>query len=120
MNFWKKKVDKSKFLSFFRGGLIFFHQCKTEFKCFKQDGDISLNRKHLKLVDQFIYLGSNISSTENDINISIGKAWAVSYSLSIMWKSDLSAKIKAEFFIAVLALLYGCNVWTNETLKEKR
>ena len=27
------------------------------------------------LVDQFIYVGSNISSTEGDVNIYIGKAW---------------------------------------------
>ena len=27
----------------------------------------------LKLVDQFTYLNSNISSTENDVNIHIGK-----------------------------------------------
>ena len=28
---------------------------------------ISLNNKPLKLVDQFIYLGSNITSTESDV-----------------------------------------------------
>ena len=43
---------------------------KTEFTCFNQDGAISsLNNKPLKLVDQFIYLSSNISSTENYANI---------------------------------------------------
>ena len=41
---------------------------KTEFMCFNQRGDIStLNDRSLKLVDKFIYLGSSISSTENDI-----------------------------------------------------
>ena len=35
---------------------------------FKQDGAISsLRDKLLKLVDQFIYHGSNISSTESDL-----------------------------------------------------
>ena len=34
----------------------------------------SLINKSPKLVDQFIYLGSNISSTENDVNIHIDKA----------------------------------------------
>ena len=29
----------------------------------------------LKLVDQFIYLGNNISSTESNVNIGIVKAW---------------------------------------------
>ena len=47
---------------------------KTEFMCFKQDAAIStLNGKPLKFVDQFIYLGSNISSTERDANLCIGR-----------------------------------------------
>ena len=38
---------------------------KTELMCFNQDGAVStLNGKPLKLVDHFIYLSSNISSTE--------------------------------------------------------
>ena len=42
----------------------------------KQDADIfTPNGKTLKLIDQFTYLGSNISSTESDVNIHIGKAW---------------------------------------------
>ena len=41
---------------------------------FNQDGAILLNGKPLKLVDQFIYLGSNILSTENNVNICIDKA----------------------------------------------
>ena len=41
---------------------------------FNQEGVISsLNDKSLKLVDQLIYLSSNISSTESDVNIHIGK-----------------------------------------------
>ena len=48
---------------------------KTEFMCFNQDGAISsLNGKSLKLVDQFIYLSSNISSKKIDTRIRIGKA----------------------------------------------
>ena len=44
---------------------------KTEFMCFKQDVAIpSLNGKSQKLVNQFIYTGSNISSNESDISIS--------------------------------------------------
>ena len=47
------------------------NSAKTEFVCFNQDGPISLNGKPLKLVDQFVYLCSNIFSTERDVNISI-------------------------------------------------
>ena len=40
--------------------------------CFNQDGDISLlNGNPLKLVEQFIYIGSIILSTENDVNMRI-------------------------------------------------
>ena len=48
----------------------------TEYMCFNQTGDIStLNGSSLKLVDKFTYLGSSVSSTENDIktlSIAIG------------------------------------------------
>ena len=48
---------------------------KTEYMCFNQRGDIStLFGSSLKLVDKFTYLGSSISSTENDINTWLAKA----------------------------------------------
>ena len=58
-----------------------------EYMCFHQKRDISkLNGGSLKLVDKFTYLGSSISSTENDINLQLGKAWTATDSLSIIWK----------------------------------
>ena len=43
--------------------------------CLKQDGAIStLSCLPLKLVKQFTYLSSNISSTESDGNLCMGKA----------------------------------------------
>ena len=57
-----------------RGIGHFVNSNKTEFMCFNQDGAMSsLNGKPLKFV-QFIYLSRNISSTESDFNICIGKA----------------------------------------------
>ena len=48
---------------------------KTEYMCFNQRDDIStLSGSSLKLVDKFIYLGSNVSSTETDINTWLAKA----------------------------------------------
>ena len=41
---------------------------KTEYICFNQTGDITLNGSSLKLVDKFPYLGSSVSSTETDID----------------------------------------------------
>ena len=62
---------------------------------FNQDSaTLSLKNKPLKLVDQFTYLGSNISPTESDVNTRIGKAW----NAIIMWKSDFSDKIEREFY----------------------
>ena len=48
---------------------------KTEFMmCFKQGIAISiLNGKPMKLVNQFKYFDSNISSTKSDVNIHTGK-----------------------------------------------
>ena len=49
---------------------------KTDFMCFNQRGNFStLDGWSLKLVDKFTCLGSNISSTENDINTRLAKAW---------------------------------------------
>ena len=51
---------------------------KTEYMRFNKNkkGDIStLNGGSIKLVDKFTYLGSSVSSTENDINTRLAKAW---------------------------------------------
>ena len=90
---------------------------------FNKDGVISsLNCKALKIVDQFIYLGSNILSTESNVNIYIDKAWTAIGRLMIWWKSDLSDKIKWGFIQAVTMseLTYNCTAWTlTEMFGEK-
>ena len=68
---------------------------KTEYMCYNQTGDIStLDGTSLKLVDKFTYLGSSISSTEKDIDTRLTKAWTAIDRLSIIWKSDLTDKMK--------------------------
>ena len=68
---------------------------KTEYMCFNQTGDISTrDGSSLKLVDKFTYLGSNVSSTEKDIDTRLTKAWTAIDKLSIIWKSDLTDKMK--------------------------
>ena len=72
-----------------RGIGLYVNADKTHYMCFKQGGAISNFRSNsFKLVDQFTYLGSNISSTESDVNIQLGKAWTIIDNLSIIWKSD--------------------------------
>ena len=69
---------------------------------FKQEGATSfLSGKYLKLVVQIIYLGSNISSTESGICLRLVTAWNTINRLLLLWKSDLSEKIKRDFFQAV-------------------
>ena len=86
---------------------------KTEYMCYNQTGDIStLDGTSLKLVYKFTYLGSSISSTEKDIDTRLTKAWTAIDSLSIIWKSDLTDKMKRSFFQAAVVsiLLYECTI----------
>ena len=83
---------------------------KLKYVCFNQKEDISiLNGGSLKSVDKFTYLGSSVSSTENDIYMHLAKAWIAIDRLLIIWKSDLSDKIKLIFSQAVVVsvLQYG-------------
>ena len=80
------------------------------------------NSSPLKLVDKFTYLGSSVSSTETDINMRLAEPWAAIDRLSVIWKSDLSDKMKCSFFQAAVVsiLLSGCTTWTLTKQMEKR
>ena len=96
---------------------------KTEYKCFNQIGDISTQEgTSLKLVEKFTYLGSSVSSTEKGIDTWLTKAWTAIDKLSIIWKSDLTDKMKRSFFQTAVAsiLLYGCTTWTLTKRQEKK
>ena len=91
--------------------------------CYNQTGDIStLGETPLKLVDKFTYLGSSVSSTEKDIDTWLTKAWRAIDWLSIIWKSNLTDKMKRSFFQAAVVsiLLYGCTTWTLTKRLEKK
>ena len=95
---------------------------KTEYMCYNQIGDIStLNGSSLKPVDKFTYLGSSVSSTKTDIDTRLKKAWTAINRLLVIWKSDLTDKMKRSFFQAVIVsiLLYGCTTWTLTKQLEK-
>ena len=85
--------------------------------------DIStLDGTPLKLVDKFTYLGSRVASTEKDIDTRLTTASTAINRLSIIWKSDLTDKMKRIFFQAAVAsiLLYGCTSWTLTKRLEKK
>ena len=91
--------------------------------CYNQTGDIStLDGTSLKLVDKFPYLGSSVSSTKKDIDTRLTMAWTAIDRLLIIWKSDLTDKMKRSFFQAAVVsiLLYGCTTWTPTKQLEKK
>ena len=84
-------------------------------------GDIStLGSSSLKLVDKFTYIGSSISSTKKDIDTRLTKAWTAIDRLEVIWKSDLTDKMKSSFFqAAVVSIqLYGCTTLTKRMEKK--
>ena len=96
---------------------------KTEYMCYNQTGNITtLDGASLRLVDKFTYLESSVSSTENDIDTRLTKAWTAIDRLSIIWKSDLTDEMKRSFFQAAVVsiLLYGCTTWTLTKRLEKK
>ena len=68
---------------------------KTEYVGFNQTGAIStLNSSSLKLVHKFNYVGSSILLNEMDIYTRLAKGWTAFDRLSVIWKSDLTDKMK--------------------------
>ena len=97
---------------------------KTEYMCFNQRGNISTqNGSSLKLMGKFTYQGNNASSTEKNINTQLAKACTAIDRLSVIWKSDLTDKMKRSFLKAAVVsiLLYGRTAWTlTKCMKKKR
>ena len=62
-----------------------------------------------------IHLGSSVLSTETDIDTQLTKAWTAINRLSVIWKSELTDKMKRNFFQAATVpqvckstKVYGC------------
>ena len=58
----------------------------------------------------------------SDISTRRAKAWATIDRLSVIWKSDLTDKMKRSYFQAAVVsiLLYGCTTWTLTKRIEKK
>ena len=82
----------------------------------------SVNGTQLKSVDNYTYPRSEISSIDKDINIRIAKSLSALDKLSSIWKSNLMATLKRNFFRAVIesVLLYGSEVWTLTKKLERK
>ena len=90
---------------------------KTEY----MSSNHTLNDGPLKLVDQITYLGSRVSSTENDINARPAKPWTTIDWLSVIWKSNLTDKTKHSFFHVVLVSILWCGfaIWTLNVRRKR-
>ena len=70
---------------------------KTEFMCFNQRGDIStLNGRFLKLVENSPTLDATTHLRKMTSITRLAKAWTAIVKLLVIWKSDLSDKIKRK------------------------
>ena len=60
--------------------------------------------------------------SEKDIETRLTKAWTAINRLSIIWKSDLTDKMKRSFFQEAVTsiMLYGCTTWTLTKRLEKK
>ena len=73
-----------------------------------QKGDIfTLNYGSLKLMYKFTYLGSSVSSTENDINTWLAKEWTAIDRLSVNESQTYPIRLKA-FFSKQRSCPYHC------------
>ena len=59
---------------------------------------------------------------ETDIDTRQAKVWIAIDRLSVIWKSDLTDRMKRSFFqaAAVSILLYGCTTWTLTKRRQKK
>ena len=69
---------------------------------------------HLETSGQVHHFRNSVSSTEKDINTWWAKTWTAIDRLSVIYKSDLTDKIKRSFFQAAVVsiLIYECTTWT--------
>ena len=104
---------------------LFLNETKTEY--INQTSDILSHIKTLagtilKEKDDYVYLGSHISSSEKDFMVRKGMAWSACNNLHKIWISKLDTKIKIQLFKCLIEpiLLYGCETWTLSKKAEKR
>ena len=73
-------------------------------------------------VEDFVYLGTWIASSEHDFLVRKAKAWAACHRMRTIWQSDMRRDLKINLFQATVEsiLLYGSETWTiTEALKKK-
>ena len=82
---------------------------------------LSMNNDEVEKVSDFKYLGSWVSSTEQDIKVRRALAWNALHKMSKVWKSTLRDDLKRRLFVATVesVLVYGAESWTLTVKQEK-
>jgi hypothetical protein len=82
----------------------------------------TINGYALKLVNDYEYLGSYISSSEEDFNTRKGMAWSACNDLHKIWVLDLNLNMKIDIFKTLIEpiLLNGSETWTLSSKLQKR
>ena len=105
---------------------LYLNETKTEYmnKCslHTNDGIKTLQETLLKLVEDYKYLGSYISSSLKDFITRKGMTWSACNDLNKIWKSHLNKNIKLQIFKTIIEpiLLYGSETWTLSKKMEAR
>ena len=78
--------------------------------------------KSIEKVDDFLYLGSRMKSSEKDFEVRKAKAWGACHQMKLVWKSDMRRELKVRLFLATVEsiLLYGSETWTASQTLAKR
>ena len=81
----------------------------------------TMNNDEIEKVSDFKYLGSWMSSTEQDIKVRRALAWNALHKMSKVWKSTLRDDLKRRLFVATVesVLVYGAESWTLTVKQEK-
>ena len=72
------------------------------FNCKGNSGIKTMNGNSLELVKDFKYLGSWVDETTNDMKVRIALAWQALNGMRSIWKSQLSDRLKLNFFTATV------------------
>ena len=82
----------------------------------------TLQETLLKLVEDYKYLGSYLSSSLKDFITRKRMTWSACNNLKKIWKSHLNKNIKLHIFKTIIEpiLLYGSETWTLSNTMEAR
>ncbi len=122
-------AEAQKFLHDLEGAAnsvgLHLNELKTKYMSLNCHTDCLITSKsgeEIKAVDDFIYLGSWIRSSEHDFNVRKAKAWAACHQMKKIWKSGMKRNLKIRLFQATVEsiLLYGSETWTISSSLSKR